>query len=107
MLRWSGLEREAEAALAGDIPDHDGAVQGGGVQRSPIAADRQSRDLAGVPVERFTYRPSRDVPDEHAVVLGDADGGAAIGAEGGVNYRAVVTLRGPADASGDDVDEAH
>jgi hypothetical protein len=103
----SGVERAAEAAGAGKVPDGDLAVHGGGIERRVVTADRQSGDLPGMALEGFAGGGVLDVPDDDARVLGGGDRDGTVGAEGRLDDRAVVASRGRADLAGDEVEEAH
>ena len=80
-LEWACLERACEAAVSGDVPDDDPAVQPAGVERAPVVVDHEVGDGTCVAGQGLAHLAGAHVPDQHPAVVASGRKGAAIRAE--------------------------
>ena len=66
---WTWNDR-AEAAVPGDIPDDDPAVQPARVERAPVIAGTMAGDRAGLAGQGLAHGARAHVPDQHLAVVG-------------------------------------
>src|SRR5262245_65532942 len=92
------VDPAAEAAVAGEIPDHRRAMETGRIERSRVSAERDAGDEPGATLDRLAGRGTTNVPDDRPSVLTGGDRHAPVAAEVRRQHPSVMTLRGKARA---------